>query len=106
MPAYMVCTMRITDPQTYREYTALTPAIVKRHGGRFLTRGDEVVTVEGETFTDRMVILEFPDQATAQAWYDDPAYQDASQFRRAASSAGRMMLQTGRANTGDPDPIV
>jgi len=102
----MVCTMRITDPDTYRKYTALTPAIVERHGGRFLTRGDEVVTVEGETFTDRMVILEFPDRQAAQGWYDDPAYQDASQFRRAASSAGRMMLQAGRTNTGNPDPIV
>jgi uncharacterized protein (DUF1330 family) len=105
MPAYMVCTMRISDPETYRKYTALTPAIVRRHRGRFLTRGDEVVTVEGETFTDRMVILEFPDAASAKAWYDDADYQPASQFRRAAS-VGRMMLQAGRDNTSDPDPAV
>lgn len=105
MTAYMVCTMKIHDPETYRKYTALTPAIVKRHGGRFLTRGDTVVTAEGETFTERMVILEFPDQAAAQAWYDDPDYQNASRFRRAAS-VGRMLLQAGRDNTSDPDPAV
>jgi len=105
MAAYFVCTMRISDPETYRKYTALTPPIVARHGGRFLTRGDEVTTSEGETFTDRMVIIEFPDRAAAEAWYSDPDYQEASKFRRAAS-VGRMILQEGRGETGAPDPKI
>ncbi len=105
MPAYFVCTMRVHDPETYRKYTALTPVTVARHGGRFLTRGDEVTTHEGEVFTERMVIIEFPDRAAAQAWYNDPDYQAASEFRRAAS-LGRMILQEGRAETGAPDPKV
>ena len=106
MPAYFVCTMTVHDPQTYRQYTALTPAIVARHGGRFLTRGDTVETVEGgPTFAERMVIIEFPDRDAALAWYNDADYQSASEFRR-LSSKGRMILQAGRDNTGDPDPKV
>ena len=105
MAAYFVCTMRIHDPETYLKYTALTPAIVARHGGRFLTRGDEVTTSEGEVFTDRMVIIEFPDRAAAEAWYADPEYQSASKFRRAASVGG-MVLQEGRADTSTPDPKI
>ncbi|MDX1488822.1 MAG: DUF1330 domain-containing protein, partial [Acidiferrobacterales bacterium] len=94
------------DPETYRKYTALTPATVARHGGRFLTRGDEVTTHEGEAFTERMVIIEFPNRAAAEAWYNDPDYQKASEFRRAAASNGRMILQEGRAETAAPDPNV
>ncbi len=105
MPAYFVCTMTVHDPETYRKYTALTPATLARHGGRFLTRGDEVETLEGETFDERLVLLEFPDKAAALAWYHDPDYQNASAFRRAASK-GRMILQEGRGNTADPDPKV
>jgi uncharacterized protein (DUF1330 family) len=105
MPAYMVCTMKIHDPETYRKYTALTPPTVARHGGKFLTRGDAVTTPEGEAFTERMVILEFPDRAAAEAWYNDPDYQEASKFRR-ASSKGRMILQEGRGNSENPDPKV
>ena len=105
MAAYFVCTMRIHDPATYLKYTALTPPIVARHGGKFLTRGDEVTTHEGEKFTERMVLIEFPDRAAAEAWYNDPEYQSASKFRRAAST-GRMILQEGRGNTGAPDPLV
>lgn len=105
MPAYFICTMTVHDPETYRKYTALTPATVARYGGRFLTRGDEVLTVEGPTFDERLVVLEFPDRAAALAWHDDADYQSASAFRRAAST-GRMILQEGRVNTADPDPKV
>ena len=104
MTAYFVCTMSIHDRDTYRKYTALTPATIARHGGRFLTRGEPVETVEGgPVFSDRMVIIEFPDRETALAWYHDADYQSASHFRRLAST-GRMILQAGGANTVAPDP--
>ncbi len=106
MPAaYFVCTMTIHDPETYRRYTALTPATLARYGGRFLTRGDPVHTAEGPEFTERMVILAFPDRDKALAWHADADYQSASAFRR-ASSSGRMILQEGRDNSADPDPKV
>jgi uncharacterized protein (DUF1330 family) len=105
MAAYFVCTMTIHDPETYRKYTARTPAIVARHGGRFLTRGDPVTTHEGEHFEERLVLLEFPDRVAAEAWYNDSEYQNVSRFRR-ASSKGRMILQEGRADTATPDPKV
>lgn len=104
MAAYFVCTMSVHDRDTYLKYTALTPATIARHGGRFLTRGEPVETVEGgPEFTERMVLIEFPDRDTALAWYHDAEYQNASQFRRLASR-GRMLLQAGGANTANPDP--
>lgn len=103
MAAYFICTMTVHDPETYRKYTALTPATLARYGGKFLTRGDAVLTVEGPAFTERLVLIEFPDQDTALAWYHDADYQSAAEFRRLAST-GRMILQTGRVNTKDPDP--
>ena len=33
------------------------------------------------------VILEFPDRATARAWYDSPAYQAAVKFRHAGADS-------------------
>lgn len=104
MTAYIVATMSVHDPETYRRYTARTPAILARHGGRFLTRGDTVTTLEGEPFGQRMVLIEFPDAAAATAFYEDPEYQQVSEFRRASASAGRMILQEGRGDTAAPDP--
>ena len=84
----------------------MTPPIVKRHGGKFLTRGDPVMTAEGEKFAERLVIIEFPTRAAAEAWYSDPDYQAASKFRRAASTNSRIVIQEARGNTEDPDPLV
>jgi uncharacterized protein (DUF1330 family) len=105
MPTYVIATMTIHDPQTYRKYTELSPSTVSRHGGRFLTRGDQVTTLEGEPFTERMVILEFPSEEAVEAWLTDPEYIAAAEFRRAAS-VSRMLSQTGRDNTENPDPRV
>ena len=60
---YVISTMTIHDPAAYKGYTYATPPIVKRHKGRFLTRRDPVTTAVGERFTERLVILEFPDPA-------------------------------------------
>lgn len=104
MPAYVVSMMTIHDPDTYRSYTDRTPPIVKKYGGKFLTRGEDITCVEGEQYKGRMVILEFPSQADIEAWYADPEYQEAMRFRHAASTAHYLMLQEGGANTADPDP--
>jgi uncharacterized protein (DUF1330 family) len=105
MTAYVVATMAIHDPQTYRKYTDLTPPLVKRHGGKFLTRGDSVTTAEGEPFKERMVLLEFPSKAHVEAWLTDPDYVEACKFRH-ASSVARLLIQEGGQNTEDPDPKV
>lgn len=102
MPAYLIATIAIHDPETYKKYTAHTPGLVARHGGKFLTRGAPVTALEGPAFTDRMVILEFPTKSDVEAFFNDPAYQEAAVFRRAAS-VGRLVVQEGAPNTTAPD---
>lgn len=104
MPAYVVSMMSITDPDTYRQYTDRTPPIVKKYGGRFLTRGEAVSCVEGQEYDGRMVILEFPSKADVEAWFADPEYQEAMTLRHAASTMHYLLLQEGSENTGNPDP--
>ncbi len=104
MSAYVIVMMAVKDPETYRKYTDRTPPTVKKYGGKFLTRGEPVTSLEGEEYKDRMVILEFPSKEDAEAWFNDPAYQEAVVFRHASSVMHRMLLQEGGANTEDPDP--
>lgn len=104
MPAYVVSMMTINDPETYKQYTSRTPPIVKKYGGKFLTRGEEITCVEGQDYDGRMVILEFPSKADVEAWFADPEYQEAMTFRHAASTMNYLLLQEGGANTSDPDP--
>jgi len=105
MSTYLISTMTIHDPETYRKYTSGTPPTVKRHGGKFLTRGEPVVTLEGEPFTQRMVIMEFPSRKHIEEWRADPEYQALAQHRYAAST-GRIVIQEGGPNQENPDAHV
>ena len=104
MPAYVIAMMAIHDPDTYRKYTDRTPPTVRKYGGKFLTRGEPVTTIEGEAFKDRLVILEFPSRAHVEAWFADPHYQEAMVFRHASSVMRMLLVQEGGDNTKDPDP--
>lgn len=104
MPAYVISMMTIHDPETYAKYTDRTPPIVQKYGGKFLTRGEPITCLEGQDYTGRMVILEFPSQADVQAWMADPDYQQAMTFRHAASTMTHLLLQEGGGNTADPNP--
>lgn len=104
MPAYVIAMMSIHDPETYRKYTDKTPPTVRKYGGKFLTRGEPVATLEGDPYKDRMVILEFPTKNHVEQWLNDPDYQAAAVFRKASSTMGRLLVQEGGENTDNPDP--
>lgn len=106
MPAYVVAMMTVTDPEGYRGYTDRTPAVVEKHGGKFLTRGQDITCLEGD-YDGRMVLLEFPSQANVDAWYADPDYKHAMTFRAGSATMHHLLAQEGTAATGAtaaPDP--
>ena len=70
MPAYVLSMMTIHDPETYRKYTDRTPPVVKKYDGKFLTRGETVTCLEGEEYSGRLVILEFPNKEKVEAWFN------------------------------------
>jgi uncharacterized protein (DUF1330 family) len=104
MPAYVVAMMSVNDPETYKKYTDRTPPIVKKHGGRFLTRGNPVSTMEGDAYDGRMVVLEFPSKDHVESWYEDPEYQEAMKFRHASSTMHMLLVQESQSQADDPDP--
>jgi len=72
----MIARIDVIDPEVYGKYTAVTPGVAARHGGRFIARAGRYEAKEGSARA-RNVIIEFPDYASAVAFYDDPEYQKA-----------------------------
>ena len=68
MAAYVIARVNVHDFETYKGYAAKSGPAVEAFGGRFLARGGEIDTLEGEEITERLVIVEFKDMATARAW--------------------------------------
>lgn len=99
MSAYLIAMVRVDDPETYKKYTAKTPDIIARHGGKFLVRGGEVEALEGEPFRDRLVVLEFPSKEHVQNFYQSPEYQEIVKYRH-DSSESRFLLADGVPGDG------
>jgi uncharacterized protein (DUF1330 family) len=49
-------------------------ATLEPFGGRFLVHGDPADQKDGD-FTGDVIVVEFPDRARAEAWYESAAYQ-------------------------------
>lgn len=92
MSAYLIGKMEIHDHDAYARYKALTPDIITRHGGRFLTRGGDKITLEGKEETRRIVIVEFDSPQKAEAFYRSEEYQEAMKLRKGAAVMDLMIV--------------
>jgi uncharacterized protein (DUF1330 family) len=74
MAAYVIADIEIQNASAMAPYLPAVPAIVRKHGGRYLVRGGKSETVEGDWRANSVVVLEFPDMDSARAFIDDPEY--------------------------------
>ena len=80
--AYWIARVDVNNDEGYKPYALANPAIFKKFGGRFVTRGGKSEGVEG-TSRSRNVVIEFPDYAAAVACYRSPEYQQNLKIRQA-----------------------
>ncbi|MGY9046113.1 hypothetical protein P775_25460 [Puniceibacterium antarcticum] len=83
---YIIGHVTVNDAEAYQEYIRRDTPIFESFGGRFLVRGGESETPEGET-QERHVVIEFPDFEAAKRAYNDPAYQEVAEIRRKSATS-------------------
>ena len=81
MSAYLVVRLNITDEKKIEKYREVAPVIVKKYHGKFIARSSEVITLEGEKESRRVVIIEFPSMEEATEFYNSSEYQEAIKIR-------------------------
>jgi uncharacterized protein (DUF1330 family) len=94
MAAYVIAQVDIHDPETFKDYSSAVPATIKQYGGKYHVRGGAVTPKEGSWNPKRVIVLEFPDMATAHRWYDSPEYQKII-GTRLKSSGGHLIFVEG-----------
>jgi uncharacterized protein (DUF1330 family) len=94
MAAYLVGEVEVTDPQAYQDYAKGVPATIAQYGGRYLVRGGAVDPKEGAWTPKRVVVLEFPSMAQAQAWYASREYAPLLALRNRSANT-RLILVEG-----------
>lgn len=87
MPAYIIARVEVTDMTRYAEYMKVTPGVIAKFGGKFVARGGETLTLEGEPERSRVVLIEFPSLSDAKAFYHSEEYKETKVLRDGAATA-------------------
>ena len=75
MSAYLFLDTKIKNSEAYEEYKILAKPIAEKYGGIYRVRGGALDVRQTELWSPtRIVIIEFPDVRSAQAFVDSEEY--------------------------------
>ena len=92
MKAYLVLDLTVNDYPGFRKYVAEIPAHIARHSGKYIVQGVQPTIIEGDWKPERMVILEFPARANAEAFLGDPEIQNLFKVRHATTTSKLVLV--------------
>ena len=93
MAAYLVATVRISDPDKFAGYAKAIAGLSEKFGGEYVVRGKVAGVLEGDTSPDeRVVVSRFPDADAARAYITSPEYQAGAALREGAAVVEMRLL--------------
>jgi uncharacterized protein (DUF1330 family) len=75
MSAYVIANFTVTDPVTFEDYRLASLETIAAAGGRLRIRSIGT-PLHGSLPHQIVALIEFPDRASAAAWYAGDAYQE------------------------------
>ncbi len=93
MSTWVIGQIHVHDVKEYAVYAAKVLPTMKEYQGKLLLVSDKNSTLEGEWKFPRTVIMEFPTNELAQAWYDSPAYQELIPIRQRSAKTNIVMVE-------------
>jgi uncharacterized protein (DUF1330 family) len=94
VPAYFIVDNEVIDLAGFEQYRKQVPRTVEKYGGKFLVRGGQVQTLEGDWKPKRIVVTEFPNIEQAWRWYNSEEYH-ALKALRLRTARGSVVLVEG-----------
>jgi uncharacterized protein (DUF1330 family) len=93
MAGYVIAEVEVTDPQGFEEYRQLVPASIEKYGGRFVARGGQTETLEGQWQPKRLVILQFDSVERAKQWWASEEYREAKAVRQRTAISNLVIVE-------------
>lgn len=93
MKAYVIVEVTIHDQDLYDEYKKLTPATIDAFDGKFVVRGAQTESLEGDWNPKRLVVLEFPSAERAKEWWNSEEYSKAKAIRQRAATTKMLVVE-------------
>lgn len=86
MAVYLIANVKVIDDAWLADYATNVHEIVHKHGGKYLARSGNIMTIEGaEPDVNVIALLEFPSIESVHAFSNDPEYAKYREIRQAGS---------------------
>jgi uncharacterized protein (DUF1330 family) len=96
MSAFLILDSKINDPESYEEYKKQAKPIAEKYGGVYRVRGGALETIESDLWTPtRIVVIEFPDVKSAQAFVNSPEYAPVKSIRHNSAECTVLIVDGG-----------
>jgi len=93
MPAYIIADVSVYNQQEIEEYRRLVPSTISAMGGKFIIRGGQTTTLEGDWNPERIVVIEFPSVEKAKEWWRSELYSKAKAIRQRAANTKMIIIE-------------
>lgn len=93
---YLLASIAVEDPETYKGYAVQVPPILAQYGGILLVRGGRAEGCEGAPDPGRVVFIGFDDVAAVRRFHGSPEYAGPATIRRSASTGSAVALAAYR----------
>jgi uncharacterized protein (DUF1330 family) len=94
MPAFIVATVTITDPERFAAYGRAIAGLSERFGGEAVVKGPVAAVLEGAgEVGERVVVTRFPDAAAARAYISSDTYRAAAAQREGAATVTMRLIE-------------
>jgi uncharacterized protein (DUF1330 family) len=92
--AYLIVDTLLEKPELYEEYKLKARPLAESFGGEYLARGGAMTLKENALWSPtRVVVVRFPDAASANRFYDSPEYQAILPISQASARRTAFVLE-------------
>jgi len=93
MAAYIIATVRISDPVRFADYGKAIAGLSDKHGGVSVVKGAVAAVFEGSSpVGERVVVTRFADEAAARGYIESAEYQAGCALRAGAAEVEMRLL--------------
>ena len=94
MAAYLIVDTLLENPDLYETYKSRAKPLAEKYGGEYLARGGPMTLKETDLWSPtRLVLVKFPDAATANRFYNSPEYQEVLKISKQAAKRTCVVLE-------------
>lgn len=96
MSAFLIVDTKIKNSEAYEEYKIRAKSIAEKYGGIYRVRGGAIDIKEAELWSPtRIVVIEFPDMKSAQAFVDSSEYAPVKPLRQENAESTLFIVESG-----------